>query len=124
MRNRKPAADGNKMTISTKTKPTNPLEQMLRKISGPWTMYILWVLDNHGTMRFGELARQVEGISPKVLTDRLRLLEEIGIIDRHYEPTIPPQVSYELTDRGKELTKPLYDLCHLVNRWNEEDLAS
>jgi DNA-binding HxlR family transcriptional regulator len=111
------------MTISTKTKPTNSLEQMLRKISGPWTMYILWVLDNHGTLRFGELMRQVVGISPKVLTDRLRLLEEIGIVHRHYEPTIPPQVSYQLSDRGRELSKPLYDLCHLVNRWNEEEVG-
>jgi DNA-binding HxlR family transcriptional regulator len=94
-----------------------PLEKLLNQISGQWTMYILWILDTNGTMRFGELRRKVYGISPKVLTQRLRMLEEIGIIHRSYEPTIPPQVSYELTERGKELSKPLYDLCDLASRW-------
>jgi DNA-binding HxlR family transcriptional regulator len=94
-----------------------PLEKLLNQISGQWTMYILWILDTNGTMRFGELRRKVDGISPKVLTQRLRMLEEIGIIHRSYEPTIPPQVSYELTERGKELSKPLYDLCDLASRW-------
>lgn len=80
-------------------------------------MYILWVLDTQGILRFGELRRKIDGISPKVLTQRLRRLEEIGIVSRHYESTIPPQVSYELTERGKELSKPLYDLCELASRW-------
>ncbi|MGI0495470.1 winged helix-turn-helix transcriptional regulator [Alkalinema pantanalense CENA528] len=57
-----------------------PLEKLLNQISGQWTMYILWILDTNGTMRFGELRRKVDGISPKVLTQRLRMLEEIGII--------------------------------------------
>jgi DNA-binding HxlR family transcriptional regulator len=94
-----------------------PFEKLLNQISGQWTMYILWILDSNGTMRFGELRRKVDGISPKVLTQRLRMLEEIGVIHRSYESTIPPQVSYKLTERGKELTKPLYDLCDLASRW-------
>lgn len=94
-----------------------PLEKLLNQISGQWTMYILWILDSNGTMRFGELRRKVDGISPKVLTQRLRMLEEIGVIHRSYASTIPPQVSYELTERGKELAKPLYDLCDLASRW-------
>jgi DNA-binding HxlR family transcriptional regulator len=94
-----------------------PLEKLLNQISGQWTMYILWILDTNGTVRFGELKRKVDGISPKVLTQRLRMLEDVGIIHRRYEPTIPPQVSYELTERGKELSKPLYDLCDLASRW-------
>jgi DNA-binding HxlR family transcriptional regulator len=57
-------------------------------------MYILWVLDTNGALRFGELRRKVEGISPKVLTERLRMLEAIKIVQRDYEPTIPPQVTY------------------------------
>jgi DNA-binding HxlR family transcriptional regulator len=94
-----------------------PLEKLLNQISGQWTMYILWILDTNGTMRFGELRRKVDGISPKVLTQRLRMLEEIGIVYRSYESTIPPKVSYELTERGKELSKLLYDLCDLASRW-------
>lgn len=87
-------------------------------------MYILWTLDTNGMMRFGALRRKVDGISPKVLTQRLRMLEEIGIVCRRYEPTIPPQVSYELTARGKELAKPLYDLCDLASRWYGDETAS
>jgi DNA-binding HxlR family transcriptional regulator len=95
----------------------NPLEKLLSQLSGPWTMYILCVLDKEGTLRFGELIRQVVGISPKVLTERLRMLEAIGIVDRQYQPTIPPQVSYRLTARGKELSTPLYHLYDLAVRW-------
>jgi DNA-binding HxlR family transcriptional regulator len=94
-----------------------PLEKLLNQISGQWTMYILWVLDTKGALRFGELRRKVDGISPKVLTERLRMLEAIGIVQRDYEPTIPPQVTYQLTSRGKELSEPLYHLCDLASRW-------
>lgn len=87
-------------------------------------MYILWVLEEKGTLRFGELRREVEGISTKVLTDRLRMLEGSGIVDRLYEPTVPPKVSYQLTLRGQELSEPLNLLCDLASRWygNETDL--
>lgn len=100
--------------------PFNPLEKLLNQLSGPWTMYILCILDSHGALRFGDLRRRVEGISPKMLTDRLRMLESIGIVSRHYEPTIPPQVTYELTARGKELSVPLYHLYDLAGRWYGE----
>jgi DNA-binding HxlR family transcriptional regulator len=103
------------------SKSQNPLEKLLNQISGPWTMYILCVLDKNGSLRFGDLRRQVEGISPKVLTDRLRMLEAIGIIHRDYQPTIPPQVSYDLTDRGKELCRPLYQLYDLAISWYGDD---
>jgi DNA-binding HxlR family transcriptional regulator len=94
-----------------------PLEKLLNQISGRWTMYILWILDNNGKLRFGELKRKVEGISTKVLTERLRMLEQAGIILRYYEAEIPPKVSYELTERGRELSEPLYQLCDLATRW-------
>ncbi|WP_310424143.1 helix-turn-helix domain-containing protein [Chamaesiphon sp. VAR_48_metabat_135_sub] len=99
-----------------------PLEKLLNQISGKWTIYILWILDTNGKLRFGELKRKIDGISTKVLTERLQLLESIGIIDRHYKPTIPPQVTYELTDRGKQLSQPLYHLCDLATNWYGDDL--
>jgi DNA-binding HxlR family transcriptional regulator len=100
------------------TKPkSSPLETLLSQISGHWTLYILWTLDTNGSLRFGELRRKVDGISTKVLTERLRMLEAIGIVNRDYEPTIPPQVTYELTDRGKELSGALDNLCDLASRW-------
>lgn len=45
------------------------------------------------------------------------MLEDVGIIHRHHEPTIPPQVTYSLTDRGKELSGALDQLCELASRW-------
>jgi DNA-binding HxlR family transcriptional regulator len=96
------------------------MQALLNQLSGTWTTYILWFLHKDGSHRFGELRRKIGNISTKVLTERLRMLEAMGIVDRHYKPTIPPQVSYELTDRGKELTKALTPLYRLVIRWNDE----
>ena len=74
-------------------------------------------MDSKAAKRIGVLKLEVDGISTKVLTERLRMLEAIGVVDRDYKPTIPPQVTYKLNQRGKELSKPLYDLCELASRW-------
>jgi len=98
-----------------------PLATLLSQIAGQWTLYILWVLTQHGALRFGELRRQIDGISTKVLTDRLRMLESIEIVHRHHELTIPPQVTYSLTERGKELSAALDELHTLAVRWYGTD---
>ena len=102
-----------------------PLEVLLKHISGQWTLYILWILDTHGPQRFGELKRKVEGISTKMLTQRLRLLESLELVHRHHKPTIPPQVTYTLTERGKELSGTLDQLYELAVRWygNDQEAA-
>jgi DNA-binding HxlR family transcriptional regulator len=96
------------------------IESLLNQLAGTWTTYILWFLHKDGALRFGKLRRKIGSISTKVLTERLRMMESRGIVDRHYEPTIPPQVTYSLTDRGKELTKALTPLYKLALRWNAE----
>ncbi|MBW4652658.1 MAG: helix-turn-helix transcriptional regulator [Kaiparowitsia implicata GSE-PSE-MK54-09C] len=98
-----------------------PLEILLRHISGQWTIYVIWILNTNGPLRFGELRRKVDGISTKVLTERLRLLESIELVHRHHEPTIPPQVTYTLTERGKELSGTLDHLYELATRWYSND---
>ena len=62
---------------------------MLELLTRPWTLHILWSLSTNGPMRFGVLRRQVEGISARVLTERLRTLEGAEFVFRHYEQTIP-----------------------------------
>jgi DNA-binding HxlR family transcriptional regulator len=94
-----------------------PLEILLSHLSGQWTLYIIWVLTTNGELRFGELRRKIEGISTKVLTERLRMLESQQIIHRHHEPTIPPKVTYSLTNRGKELSESLDLLYNLAVQW-------
>ncbi|WP_218082726.1 winged helix-turn-helix transcriptional regulator [Anthocerotibacter panamensis] len=99
-----------------------PMNVLLRLLMGPWTTYILWTLRTQGSVRFGVLRRAVPGISAKVLTERLRLLEEHKLIHRHYTPTIPPQVTYSLAGRGAELSGVLDQLDSIARRWREEDL--
>jgi DNA-binding HxlR family transcriptional regulator len=100
------------------------MDAILRLLMGPWTTYILWVLRTNGPTRFGELKRRVTGVSAKVLTSRLRMLEEAEIIERHYEPTIPPQVTYALAPRGRELIVVLDDLDAIARKWQGEQLVS
>ncbi len=91
-----------------------PMDGLLRIISGPWTTYILWRLANEESLRFGELKRQVPGISSRVLTERLRKLESAGLVHRDYEATIPPKVSYRLTEQGLEFKAILNDMSRLA----------
>lgn len=59
---------------------------LLRLLMGSWTTYILWHLRQDGPLRFGALRRAIPGISSKILTQRLRMLEEHGIVYRHHVP--------------------------------------
>ncbi|MBD1915563.1 MULTISPECIES: helix-turn-helix domain-containing protein [Cyanophyceae] len=105
------------MARLTNDRNSCPVSVLMNLLSGPWTMYIIWRLSTNGPMRFGALRRQVEGISTKMLTERLRMLEQEGIVDRHYEPTVPPQVTYSLTERAGELVAILDQLNGLAQRW-------
>src|ERR1700675_4836400 len=98
-----------------------PFGELLEILARPWTMHILWVLSTNGATRFGVLRRQIEGISSRVLTERLRLLEQKGFIYRDYEPTIPPAVTYGITRRMKDIQKVLSELDHLARKWQQED---
>ena len=55
-----------------------------------------------------------------MLTERLRTLEKAEIIDRHQEPTVPPQVTYGLTKEGRELTTILDQLNTLAHTWEDQ----
>lgn len=98
-----------------------PMAGLLEVLARPWTMHILWVLSTNGATRFGALRRQIEGLSSRVLTERLRLLEQKGFIYREYEPTIPPAVTYGITKRMEDIQKVLIELDHLARRWQQED---
>ncbi|WP_300299814.1 helix-turn-helix domain-containing protein, partial [Ferrovibrio sp.] len=121
----KPKAAGPAAALPAATLPDAkfacPVDAVLRLLMGPWTTYILYVLRNQGPRRFGELKREISGISAKVLTERLRMLEEARLVHRDYRATIPPQVTYSLAPRGEELN-PMLDMLHDVAlRWRRED---
>jgi DNA-binding HxlR family transcriptional regulator len=96
---------------------------LLEVLARPWTMHILYILSTNGPTRFGALRRQVEGISSRVLTQRLRGLEEKGVVYREYEPTIPPAVTYGITNRMKDIKQVLDELSRVAQAWHQEDVA-
>ena len=96
-----------------------PSEKLLVLLAGQWTLKILWVLSNYGPTRFGQLKRKINGVSAKVLTERLRKLEEEEIIYRDYKPTIPPQVTYGLADKGKDLAQVLMLIDKVAQKWQK-----
>jgi len=96
------------------------MDSILRLLMGPWTTYILWVLSDQGPHRFGALKRAVPGISTRVLTERLRMLQTAGVIWREQAQTIPPAVTYGMTCRGEELRQVLDSLGEIAQRWQTE----
>jgi DNA-binding HxlR family transcriptional regulator len=103
-----------------KTPSPCAISGMLELLTRPWTLHILWSLSTNGPMRFGSLRKNLAGISARVLTERLRTLEHAGFVFRHYEQTIPPAVTYGITDRMKDIEKVLTQLEALERKWNGE----
>jgi DNA-binding HxlR family transcriptional regulator len=62
---------------------------------------------SHGTLRFNELKRQINGVSQRMLTLTLRNLERDGLVTRTIYPEIPPRVEYGLTELGNTLREPI-----------------
>ncbi|MBW7456901.1 winged helix-turn-helix transcriptional regulator [Paenibacillus sepulcri] len=101
------------------------IEPILKILEGKWTLLILHDLFN-GIKRFGELRRSLQPISPKTLTDRLRLLEEQGIVTRTLYPGVPLHVEYELTERGRRLQPifaAMWEWSQLENSCPAEELS-
>ncbi|QES40892.1 MULTISPECIES: helix-turn-helix domain-containing protein [Streptomyces] len=74
-----------------------------------WTGLAITALED-GPRRFGELRRKLEGVSPKVLTQTLRRLEDHGLVTRTVHAEVPPRVEYALTDLGRGALEPLAHL--------------
>jgi DNA-binding HxlR family transcriptional regulator len=91
-----------------------PLDLCLKFLASAWTTRILWFL-NSGPRRFGDLRRDLHGISANVLTQRLRAMENDGLVSRRTLPTSPAQVEYQLTARGQEF-QPVLDAMIRVAR--------
>jgi len=81
-----------------------------------WTGAILWALIEHPHY-FAELRTAIPGLSDKLLSQRLRELEEEGIVDRSVHPGSPARVSYALTDKGRDLEPAVRELRDWARRW-------
>lgn len=94
-----------------------PCRAMLDLLANKWSALAIGVLED-GPRRFGELQRTLQGVSPKVLTQTLRRLEETGLVDRTVYPAVPLHVEYALTDLGHSAAIPL----SLLRTWVEEHI--
>lgn len=79
------------------------VEATLSVIGGRWKAVIIFKLLQHDYLRFGELKREVEGVTQRMLTQQLRELERDGVINRKVYAEVPPRVEYSLTDYGRTL---------------------
>jgi len=79
-----------------------PVARTLELIGDRWTLLVVRDL-LPGTRRFQDLAASLAGIAPNILSDRLRLMEEHGLVSRRLYSAHPPRAEYELTPKGKEL---------------------
>jgi DNA-binding HxlR family transcriptional regulator len=83
--------------------PDCGIRDVLDRVGDKWSVLVVVELAS-GTRRFRELQRAIDGVSQRMLTLTLRRLERDGLLERTVYPTVPPQVSYALTDSGRSLT--------------------
>ncbi|CDE88494.1 TPA: transcriptional regulator [Candidatus Gastranaerophilales bacterium HUM_20] len=96
--------------MEVKDLPKCPVEVTLSLIGEKWKVLIIRDLLN-GTKRFGELKKSCSGISQKVLTHNLRVMEDDGLVERKVYAQIPPKVEYTLTDVGYSLAGVLNSMA-------------
>lgn len=95
-----------------------PSRQLLDRIGDKWTVLVIGVLQS-GPQRYGDIARAIDGVSQKMLTQTLRHLERDGLVTRTVQPQVPVRVDYELTDLGRSLTGPLA----VLTAWAREHIG-
>lgn len=80
-----------------------PMPDIAKLIGGKWKLIILQILIFKGTRRFGELKREIEGVTQTMLTGQLRALERDGLVSRRVYAEVPPRVEYTATQRALDL---------------------
>ncbi len=91
-----------------------------RIVSGKWTLLVLRDL-GVGPCRFTQLERSLCGISPRTLSQRLRVLEDEGVIAREVYPESPPRVEYRLTSKGRDLAPIVQAMRLYGEQWLAAD---
>ncbi|GGT24102.1 MULTISPECIES: winged helix-turn-helix transcriptional regulator [Streptomyces] len=90
--------------------------EIFSDVANKWALLIIEAL-GEGTRRFSELRNEVEGISHKMLTQNLRMLERNGLVERTVHPVVPPRVEYTLTEPGQALRVTIDGLCDWTHRY-------
>lgn len=82
------------------------IDVMARK----WSLFVLNVVGNSQRLRFNEIMRSLEGVSPTTLTETLDKLVALGLVERSSFAEIPPRVEYSLTEEGRDLRGSIHPL--------------
>ena len=107
-------SDGRKQVPEPCLEPC-PIERGMRLLGGKWKGSILWHLKDE-PVRFNDLARQLGGASKKMVNQRLKEMEEAGLLERRVLSTRPIAVAYEITDFGRSAL----DVLDQLRAWAEE----
>jgi len=90
--------------------------EIFSDVANKWAFLIIEAL-GEGTLRFSELRNAIEGISHKMLTQNLRMLERNGLVERDVHPTVPPRVEYTLTESGQGLRATVDAMCGWTHQY-------
>ena len=101
--------------MDLKNLPKNPIEVTIKMLDCKWKVLIVRELMS-GTKRFGELKKSISGITQKVLTSKLRNLEQDGLLTRKIYEQTPPKVEYTLTDVGYSL----HPVLESMKEWGKD----
>jgi len=91
--------------------PSRPAQTIIGHLSNKWNVLVIRQLSRK-TMRYSELRRDIGDISQKMLTQTLRHLERIGLVERKVYPVIPPKVEYSLAGVGRSCVVAVDGLCN------------
>lgn len=92
-----------------------PTREALTRVTSRWAPLLLAALSDGEPLRWNQLRHRASGITEKMLSQTLRMLEEDGYVHRDAKPVVPPHVEYSLTPAGVELTERLLALMIFVS---------
>ncbi|NAS14267.1 transcriptional regulator [Flavobacteriaceae bacterium R33] len=101
-----------------------PIKDVMALASDKWSILIIIYLGYYPVLRFNQLKKKVYGISNKVLSERLKLLEGDGYLNRKMYPEVPVRVEYQLTDFGHSYLEKLLELTEWVTTYSDMIMAN
>ena len=114
------AEDYLKKILTSEVREDCPVRKTLELLSGKWRTHVIYELCRHPVCRFGELKKALPRITNTMLTNTLRDLEHLGIVQRQQFNEIPPHVEYSLTEKGKALLPVFFELAKWGDTYAEE----
>ena len=101
--------------MKKKNLPLCPVSRTAFIIGSRWTSEIIRELVDHGARRFSDFEMAIQGIAPNTLSNRLKMLEDHGVVERNIYDTHPPRSEYVLTEKGRNM-RPIIDAMRVWGR--------